>query len=154
MAILTFDLTDSNGVPAKIGDEINVIYPEIDITNGEDWYYRPQVTARARILMPPSKGLRLRILEILHVLNYDDDDDEYYDSLDVGQLTGFRRTVWHWEKVDNETPPPIESNLIWFNDGDYAKTDKSGSITICINGEPITLQPEQWHKIARESSNA
>ncbi len=57
------------------------------------------------------------------------------------------------EIIINETPPPIESNLIWFDGDNYAKTDKSG-ITICINGEPITLRPEQWHKIARESNNA
>jgi len=53
--------------------------------------------------------------------------------------------------VEGVTQPSNNGNLIWFGgNNDFAKIDTSGSITICIDGEPATLTPKQWHGIAKD----
>ncbi len=103
MATMTFDLTDSNGVPTEIGDTIRVVYPEIDRGTYVDdlIFYLPAVTALARVRCSPSRGLYLKVLSVESV-EYEDEslEAEFPIGIVPGKLTAFRRTVWKWWRVD------------------------------------------------------
>lgn len=116
MAKLEFELKDSNGIDVNIGDEIIVTIPEVEIRQGGDGdyeYYRPQITARAKIYLPPSNGLMIKILEVIDVLDIDNDvknKDCYNDSYTVGKALKFPRTTWHWS-LHKESPAKREYAL-------------------------------------------
>ena len=104
MATLEFELKDSNGVDTDIGDIIEVVYPEVEIFDAhqdEISFYRPETTAVAKVYCPPSKGLRLKILEIKKEVWIDDclKSDFQHNVYRVGQITDFSRTVWQWHKI-------------------------------------------------------
>lgn len=101
MARIEFELKDSNGIDTDIGDIVIVHFPELSFSGaayGISDYYRPEFTASAKILMPPSKGLTLRIIEIID--SYEDYADEYFKP---GQRVAFKRTAWKWYRLD--APP-------------------------------------------------
>jgi len=107
MAKIEFELRDCDGVDTQIGDEIEVTLPEIELRENypgdEIEYYRPRITARAKVLCPPSQGLQIKILEVLDVFWVEDDlkEDFSFTVPSVGYKTGFRRTVWHWRILTN-----------------------------------------------------
>lgn len=105
MAKIEFELKDWHGVDTEIGDEIEVTYPEIEIFNSHQEddieFYRPAILATAKVLCPPSKGLKLRITAIKEV-DWDSDDlkTEFANNVFIsGTITDFRRTVWYWINI-------------------------------------------------------
>jgi len=100
MATISFEMKDSNGVNTEIGDEIKVRIPEVEYPlypDDNEMYFRPAYVAKAKILLPPSKGLQIRIIEILDVSSVDDDDDAFIGQ--PGDVFPFRRTVWKWHNL-------------------------------------------------------
>ena len=109
MARVDFELKDSRGVNANIHDIIIVTIPYIELVNrwGDIYYYRPQIKAEAKIYMPPSKGLQIKIIKILDTFsNYEEEDiDKTKDGEiaifdhgpEIGKRISFRYKTWKWE---------------------------------------------------------
>lgn len=109
MANINFELKDANGVDTEIGDTIKIIFPENEIWNSHDdelEYYCPYQIVKAKVLLPPSKGLQIRIIEILYIDNENSDDynnymdnNTYYRIYLPGGVHSFHRTVLEWYKL-------------------------------------------------------
>jgi len=101
MASMNFELKDADGIDTEIGDEITVTLPELYFENGGNYeYFRPEMLVRARVLCPPSSGLRLKILEVLKI--WDDPEEDEIENLireHVGKNMTFPRTKLVWRKT-------------------------------------------------------
>lgn len=98
MARIEIDLNDSNGIPVEIGDTVKVTLPEIEITNRTDKVYIPERIVKATVYFRASRGLLLKINEIVSVDGMDKWTEEEIDTW-VGQIIPFKRTIWEWYKI-------------------------------------------------------
>jgi len=89
MALVEFELKDRWGTDTEIGDEIIVE----DVPGFGNYIDATKInpTIRAKIMFTPSKGLHLKILEII---DYGDGCD-----LQIGKRLYFPRTVWWWKNI-------------------------------------------------------
>ncbi len=103
MASIRFDLKDTNGVAAEIGDIIEVVIPEVLVwSKFLDYieYYRPATKVRAKIYLPPSVGLRLKVLEIIEEYpEQEKGEGDTFGTVRVGQYSRFAYTIWDWVKI-------------------------------------------------------
>jgi len=108
MATISFELKDSNGTDVEIGDMIIAHIPEVELSDysGEDlYYYRPGMEILGKVMLPPSKGLKLKVVKILNIhSNYELTDAVKQSIPTVKTLIDFRRTVWDWYKVTSSNP--------------------------------------------------
>jgi len=93
MAILQFEMKDKHGNDLDIGDEIILKFESVDIydEHSDYEYYRGAATVRAKIFLPPSSGLQVKILEVIEC--------ESTKDFMVGERKPFKRTVMDFEKV-------------------------------------------------------
>jgi hypothetical protein len=40
-----------------------------------------------------------------------------------------------------------ENPIVWFQIGDFVRVEKDGNLTICINKQPVTMHPREWHRL-------
>jgi hypothetical protein len=97
MATLTFELRDKKGNDVELGDLVRVWLPEVDHRTISfdygviDLDPTPERIVVAKVVMFPSSGLHLKIVEII------DDGGCPEDTPQPGTYIPFRRTSWEWE---------------------------------------------------------
>jgi hypothetical protein len=99
--LVTCELTSQNGNKVSLGDAIVVELPEVSrcMYHDDEGLYYSAKRLKAVLMLQLSRGLLLKVVEVLEIDDEDDDSD-----IKPGKVIPFRRCAWKWDAYSATTP--------------------------------------------------